>query len=376
MRFEDIRGNESVKKALVGMADSGKLAHAMLFYENDGCGALPVILAYFQYLNCRNPHNGDACGECPSCNRVSKLIHPDLHFVFPVSGGSKVSSSEKTTSESYLQYWRELLVANPYFLESELYAALGIEGKSGAIAVEEAKSILTKLSLTSVENGYKAVVIYLPEKMNAAAANRLLKSVEEPPEKTLFFFVTHAPEKVMQTVFSRCQSLRILPLSKEDVAEVLRDCFSVSEEQARVLANNSYGSIGTALAGLGDRRDNNVYMDLFADLVNASLAKDLMGALEAGESIAALDSREKQKGFCIFAADCIRKIFLLKQGLPALSNVTEDEKDFFVNVAARCKDAFCLRASDYIDKAVGLIERNVNAKIVFCDLVNRFFISI
>ena len=128
MRFADIPGNDDVKRALRGMADSGRVAHAMLFYENEGCGGLPMALAYFQYLNCQDRRDGDSCGECPSCRKISRLIHPDLHFVFPVNSGSKVSASDKPVSESYLTYWRELVLANPYFLESELYAALGIEG--------------------------------------------------------------------------------------------------------------------------------------------------------------------------------------------------------------------------------------------------------
>lgn len=236
------------------MADSGKVAHAMLFYENEGCGALPLILAYYRYLNCQSRRDGDSCGECPSCRKISKLIHPDLHFVFPVNAGPKVSASEKPTSDSYLKYWRELVLADPYFLESELYAALGIEGKAGNIAVAEAKSILEKLSLTSVGDGYKAVVVWLPEKMNAETANKLLKVVEEPPESTVFLFVTHSPEKVLQTIFSRCQSLRVLPLPKEDVARTLRERFSFSAQQAEVLAGLSGGSIGQALAGRGTVR--------------------------------------------------------------------------------------------------------------------------
>ena len=120
MRFADIPGNDDVKRALSGMADSGRVAHAMLFYENEGCGALPLVLAFFQYLNCQDRRDGDSCGECPSCRQISKLIYPDMHFVFPVNSGTRVSSSEKPVSDTYLKYWRELVLADPYFLESEL----------------------------------------------------------------------------------------------------------------------------------------------------------------------------------------------------------------------------------------------------------------
>ena len=196
MRFADVIGNASVAKVLSSMADSGRVAHAMLMYENEGCGALALALAYVQYLNCSNPSEGDSCGECPSCRQMSKLIHPDVHFVFPVNKGPK-TSDDKPVSESYIKFWRELAIANPYFVEADLQRAIGIESKNGLIAVAEARSIINKLSLTSVADGYKAVIFYLPEKMNQETANRLLKMVEEPPEKTVFIFITHAPEKVL-----------------------------------------------------------------------------------------------------------------------------------------------------------------------------------
>ena len=128
MRFSDIIGNKSVADALVSMADSGRVAHAMLMYENEGCGALALALAYVQYLNCSNPHDGDSCGECPSCRQMSKLIHPDVHYVFPVNKGPK-TSDDKPTSESYIKYWRELAIANPYFVEADLQRAIGIESR-------------------------------------------------------------------------------------------------------------------------------------------------------------------------------------------------------------------------------------------------------
>ncbi len=376
MRFCDIVGNDGIKDTLVRMADSGKIPHAQLFYENDGCGALPLALAFFQYLNCRHRHDGDSCGECPSCNKISKLIHPDLHFVFPVNSGSKVSASEKPTSESYLKYWRELVLADPYFLESELYSALGIEKKAGNIAVAEARRILEKLSLSSVEDGYKAVLVWLPEKMNAEAANRLLKIVEEPPEMTLFFFITHAPEKVLQTIFSRCQSVRVPPLSREEVAGTLETQFSVPESLALEQANVCGGSIGVALNRLGDREEYRTNLELFRRLLTAALSRDLGQALETGEEMAAMETREKQKGFCNFAGDCLRKIFMLRNGLPQIANVPEDERAFFEDVARRCAASFCRRATDYFDQAAMLIDRNVNAKTVFCDLVNRIFVSV
>ena len=351
MRFQDVIGNERVAQTLAAMADSGRVAHAMLLYENEGCGALPLALAYIQYLNCANPSNGDSCGKCLSCKQMEKLIHPDVHFVFPVNKGPK-SSDDRPTSESYIKYWRELAIADPYFTEADLQKAIGIESKNGLIAVAEAKSIISKLSLTSVADGYKAVVFYLPEKMNQETANRLLKMVEEPPEKTIFLFITHAPEKVLQTIFSRCQSIRVLPLTKEE-AEQVRLC--KPEE---------------------DREEYNRFSDLFADLMNAIVSRDLMSDLDCSEQMAALESREKQKAFCTFASDCIRKIYMIQQNMPQIADVSEDEQEFYSKMASSCGKSFCQRSVTNIDKVVAMIDRNVSSKILFCDLVNRMFLSL
>ena len=351
MRFADVIGNASVAKVLSSMADSGRVAHAMLMYENEGCGALALALAYVQYLNCSNPHGGDSCGECPSCRQMAKLIHPDVHFVFPVNKGPK-TSDEKPVSESYIKYWRELALADPYFVESDLLRAIGIESKNGLIAVAEAKSIIGKLSLTAVADGYKAVIFYLPEKMNQETANRLLKLVEEPPEKTVFIFITHAPEKVLQTIFSRCQSLRVLPLTKEEMEKV------------------------KALKPSDENDDRTQFMEIFSDLMNAIVGRDLMAALECGEMMAALESREKQKAFCTFASNCIRNIFMIQQGLPQLAEMPEEDREFYCVMASGLGKGFCMKSITNIEKVVAMIDRNVSSKILFCDLVNRMFLSI
>lgn len=351
MRFAEVIGNKVAADALLSMADSGRVAHAMLFYENEGCGALPLALAYVQYLNCRNPHDGDSCGECPSCRQMAGLVHPDVHFVFPVNKGPK-ATDDKPVSESYIKYWRELALSNPYFVEADLQKTLGIESKSGLIAVAEARSIISKLSLTAVGDGYKAVICYLPEKMTQETANRLLKMVEEPPEKTLFMFITHAPEKVLQTIFSRCQSVRVMPLTREE-ADKVRGMNPFDEDEQYMM-----------------------FMDLFSDLMNGIMSRDLMSVLECAETMAALESREKQKAFCSFMSECIRKIFLIRQKMPQIADVREQEMMFYENMASKCKDTFCTRTVTNIEKVVALIDRNVSSKMLFCDLVNRMFLSI
>ena len=322
--METFGSNAQVAAALHQMAESGRIPHAMLFHENDGGGAFPLIVNFLDEVYGHNP-------------RVEKLIHPDIHFVFPVAG------PDKPVSDNFIRQWRELLLSNPCFYESELYAALGIEGKQGLISVNEARSVLEKLSLSAVEGGYRSVVVYLPEKLNGQAANALLKMVEEPPEKTLFLLVTHQPEKVLPTIFSRCLFLRVRPFSREEVRRV------------------------------HPRQDGEMVADLFFDLMNALVQKDLLGALETGEAAAALDSREKQKAFCKFAGEGFRSIFLLQQGLEDLADIPEDEAAFYRDMATKCRKSFPRQAMAALDRAVLLIERNVNQKILFADLVDRLY---
>ncbi len=349
MQFKQIIGNSALCSTLISMADSGRVPHAVLLYENDGCGAVSIALAFLQYLNCTNRTRGvDSCGECPSCRQTSKLIHPDVHFVFPVNKSSLVSE-DKPTSESFLPYWRQLVLEKPYFMEDDLQEALGIEGKKGEIALGEAKAIISQMSLASVTDGYKAVLCYLPEKMNATAANKLLKLVEEPPEKTIFIFVTHAPEKMMQTVFSRCQSMRVLPLSRQETLEA-RGGNTVS-------ADSEFSS-------------------LFFDLFSAVLSRNLLSALEAGEAAAALPSRERQKAFLGYLSENVRKVFLLSKGLGELAEVTQEEKEFLQGASKRLSGTSCLKIEAALDRTAALLDRNVNSKMLFCDLVNRIFVSI
>lgn len=321
----NVYGNEEIVKAFHQMVESGHVPHAMLLHEDDGGGAFPLVLNFLEELYGGNP-------------RVQKLIHPDIHFVFPVAG------SDKPVSLQFVGPFRELLLANPYFFENELYAAIGIEGKQSNISVNEARSILERLSLSAVEGGYRTVVIYLPEKMNAQAANALLKMVEEPPQYTLFLLITHAPEKVLITISSRCLHMRVQPLSPEADAQV----------HAKEAAGNT------------------VLQDLFHDLLDAIVARDLLKALETGEAVADLKVREQQKSFCKLASEDLRRIFLL-QKMQQLAHIPAGEEAYYGSVAKRLQPKFARLGMEALDRSLMLIERNVNQKILFTTLVNQLY---
>ena len=320
MRFADTGSRQEVLSTLAGMIDSGRIPHALMFSEPDGGSAMATALAFLQYLYCGSRSGGDSCGVCPSCNRISKLIHPDVHFIFPTTA--------PRTSLSLMTEFRALMQQNPHFKEAELYEALGVESKTALIAVAEAKEVLSCLSLSALEGGYRSVVIYLPEKMNQDAANRLLKSIEEPEEKTQFLLITHAPEKVLATISSRCLHIQ---LGGEIPAPEFQD------------------------------------PELLYRLMDALLAKDLFSALGVAEELAALPSRENAKAFCKFAADAMRGIFLVQQGLPLDGGHADKAAEW----ARRVRKTFPRAALGCLDRASRLVERNVNMKIVFTDLADR-----
>lgn len=303
---------------LCGMVDSGRVPHAILLHEDDGGGGVALAMQFLQHLYGGNP-------------RVAKMIHPDIHYIFPlVQAGDSVS-------EQYAKEWRALVQENPAFSEGDLYEALGFEGKTTVIAVKEANALLRTLSQYSLEGGYTTVLIYLPEKMNSVAANKLLKILEEPPQQTLFLMVTHAPERLLPTILSRCQLFRM--------------------------------SSGTDAAGVTLRFDDG---GLLAELMQAAISRNLSAALEVGEQLAALPSRDSMRSFCRYAAEKMRHVFLLQQGLDQLAGDDAEAREW----AARCKKSFPRKALEALDKASQLIGRNVNQKILFTDFVDRIFVNI
>ena len=327
MTFAQIQGNEDVKQALAGMVDAGRIPHAILFHEDDGGGAFPIALAFLQYLFCRERSGGDSCGRCPSCGKIARLIHPDVHFVFPTAAGA--------LSEQFLEPLRRLVAERPAFREAELTDALGIAGKVPMIAVAESRRLLEKLSLSALEGGWRAVVIYLPERMNAEAANRLLKIIEEPPAQTQFLLIAHQMDRVLPTIASRCQRIR-------------------------VRAAGAATAPGFADAGALD------------ELMDALLGKDLLGALDVADRLAALPSRESAKSFCTFAADRLRQIFLAQQGIEGAGEISPQARAW----AARCRKTFPRQALEVLDRTQTLIGRNVNLKILFTDMTDRLFLLI
>ena len=255
MRFKDVIGQEELKGRLAESVAAGRVSHAQLFTGMPGAGALPLAVAYAQYLNCRHRHDGDSCGECPDCRQIADLAHPDLHLVFPVNKQGK-KSGEIVASDAFLPLFRELFSrSGGYFSPQEWYDALDL-GKTlrGAISAREADEIIRKLSFKSYEAEYKIVLVWLPETMSEEASNKILKILEEPWDKTVFLLVSEAPDRLLRTIVSRTQEVAV-PRIETEVLEAL----AASEERDPVrrhnlarLAGGDYLVLRRLLAGEDD----------------------------------------------------------------------------------------------------------------------------
>ncbi|HPH52896.1 MAG TPA: DNA polymerase III subunit [Bacteroidales bacterium] len=347
MRFGDVIGDGALKENLIRMVEQKRLSHAILFREEPCGGGLAFALALGQYVNCRHRCDGDSCGTCPTCNQFQKLIHPDLHFAFPVNSSKDVAESQKgrPIADHFLDIWRELVLNDPYFAEQDLYEAIGIDNKSGNISVHEAKRIIERLLLRSFEANYKVMVIWLPEKMNQECANKLLKLLEEPPAGTLFLLVSQAPEKLLATIRSRCQLIEIPPMTEEQRQSLPQ---VISQDPAE-------------------------YRDLLTGLIEAGIAKKLIDTFAIWETLSDM-GREKQKEFCLYSERFIRKLYMTSQGLEQIAETLPQEEMQIRDLASRITPGFYEKALSAFDRTLSAIESNTNSKLTFCDLSNRLLL--
>ncbi|MFA6335070.1 MAG: hypothetical protein WCX48_05860 [Bacteroidales bacterium] len=375
MKFASIVGQQKLKSQLVNLSVDGRVSHAMLFCEDQGYGALPLAIAFAQYNSCPNKDEHDSCGSCPTCNKFQKLIHPDLHFAFPVNNTKKITSDKKPVSDHFIDMWRTSVIEDPYVTEQDWYDKIGVENKLGLIGVNEANLILKKLSLRSFEGGDKYMIVWLPERMNQEAANKLLKLIEEPPAGTYIFFITQAPEKIIPTILSRCQIIRVPPLDIKELGNKLALEFSISAEDGCVWAKISGGSISTARALVKDSIDISANQGLLLRLMEGCMEKDMVSVISVWEEIAA-SGREKQKQFCQYTLEFIRRVYMESLGVKEVSNTPDSQRKIIMQWAKRIKPTFYSKGYDAINVALADIDRNVNSKYIFSDLSNRFFLSL
>ena len=367
MRFRDVIGQEELKRQLVASVAAGRVSHAQLFTGMPGAGTLPLALAYAQYLNCRHRHDGDSCGECPDCQQMAALAHPDLHLVFPVNKQGK-KSGEIVTSDAFLPLFRTLFSrSGGYFSPQEWYDALDL-GKTlrGAISAREADEIIRKLSFKSYEAEYKIVLVWLPETMSEEASNKILKILEEPWDKTVFLLVSEAPDRLLQTILSRTQEIsvpRIDMPTLESVAQGLGEQDPVRRHNVARLAGGDYLLLRRMLDGADDELTHECF-SLFCSLMRLSYNDRHLELIAWAEEVAQL-SREQQRMFLRHAARLLRESYMMHAGLGDISYLWGEEADFCRKFAPFIGNENVEVIFGEIERAMRQIQQNGNPTIVF-----------
>ena len=367
MQFKDIIGQEELKRHLIRSVDTGRVSHAQLFTGRAGSGTLALAVAYVQYLCCRHRHDGDSCGECPDCRQIAALAHPDLHLVYPVNKQGK-KSGEAVLSDEFLPLFRKLFEERRgYVSPQQWYERLEL-GKTlkGMISAREADEIIRKLSFKSFESEYKTMLIWLPEAMNEEAANKILKILEEPWEKTLFLLVSEQPTLLLPTILSRTQEVavpRIDPAVLEQTAAAEGVTDPLQARNMARLADGDLLELQHLIAGENDavRQEN---FDLFRRLMRLSYNDKHLELIGWAEEAAAL-SREQQRSMLLDAARLLRESFMLHAGMADISYLWGEELDFCAKFAPFVGTDNIEPLIAEIESARAQITQNGNPMIVF-----------
>ena len=365
MQFKDIIGQEEVKRRLAKTVDEGRVSHAQMFTGPGGYGTLPLAVAYVQYLNCPDKRDGDSCGVCPSCRKIGELQHPDVHFVMPVNKQGK-KSGEVITSDVFLPQWRAINAATSgYFDEQMWYGELGLENLQGLISKKDADEVIRKLSFKSFEGGYKAVIIWLPEKMNTEAANTLLKILEEPWDRTLFVLVSESPRLLLPTIVSRVQEVAVPGIEPEAIGQYFT-AQGVDPARTRQASRLSRGDLLEAKRIVSDEgsEEKSEDFELFMGLMRLSYNDKHLELIEWAESTARM-GRERQKRFLENSIRLVRSSYMLNAGLEDIAYLWGEELDFCRKFSPFIGNHNVENLVSEMETALGQLRQNGNATIIF-----------
>ncbi len=371
MQFSDIIGQEYIKNYLAKSAFSGRIPHAQMFVGPEGSGTLALAIAYAQFILCQNSDSENLGGN-ESCNlKFENLSHPDLHFVYPTVTTEDVKSKPK--SIDFIGDWRQFVLGNPYGSLFDWYQILGVQNKQGEIRVEDAQEIVRLLSLKSYEGGYKVMIIWMAEKMNIAASNKLLKILEEPTDKTLFVLVVENEEDLLQTIRSRCQAIQFGAIPEKEIQAALLSRGVTDVRQASKIAHQAQGNYNKALQLLHEKSEDDIFEKWFVDWVRAAFrAKGNTAIIQEliawSEQIAGL-GRETQKKFLSYCINMFRQALLLNYQTTSLVYIEPKIDKFKLeNFAPFVNGNNIQEIFKELSDAIYHIERNGNAKIILTDL--------
>jgi DNA polymerase-3 subunit delta' len=369
MLFRDIPSNAKAKQQLLKAIHNDRLSHAHLFLGNDGSSSLAMAWAFAQYLMCAKPTEEDSCGQCPSCLKSAKLSHPDLHWVFPVVTGR----GTHPTSDMFLSDWREFLEKNSFPSEEDWYSHLGTTNKQGFISVNEANELSKKTILKPYEGSYRVVIIWHSEKMHGPTANKLLKLLEEPPQKTIFILLTNQSENLLATIVSRLQSINIEPTDELSLSTFLQDKYNIEKDRADETAKLSEGNIGKSihfLVGNDLLEQNTQEFQNWMRMCYKAKVVDLASWVDVANSW----GREQQKGFLQYALHMVRESLIQNFGHHNIKKVRQEEAIFTEKFAPFIHQNNAIEIIEELERTYQHIARNGSAKIIFMDLTLKMVV--
>lgn len=359
MQFKEIVGQQAVKQHLIRTVQENRVSHAQLFLGPEGSGSLALAVAYAQYLSCENKQPTDSCGECASCRKYQKLMHPDLHFSYPFFAKHK-----DDTALSFIEEWREAFTAHPYLNLDTWRGYLEADNKQANINIAECHQIIKKLSLKPFESVYKILILWLPEYLDKEG-NTLLKIIEEPQPNTVFLLVAQNQDQILNTILSRTQLVKIPSLSFDEVRNYLVTERGVPQQTADEAAYLSCGNLTEALAML-HQETKSFHQDFLSWLRKCYSNKGLEIMPFVDQMAKA--GRESQKNFIRYGISYIRECCLILSGAPDLVHLPAAEKETAQKMAAVMTLPMADAISAELEKAHYAIERNANPKILFLDV--------
>ncbi|MFM8432146.1 MAG: ATP-binding protein [Bacteroidota bacterium] len=368
MRFAEVIGHSALKKRLLGNLSEGRISHAQLFLGPEGSGAFPLARAVAQYILCQNPGATDSCGECASCIKSSKLVHPDISFSFPIIKPEKI---EKPTCNDFIVQFRDATLGHPYMNHQDWMNFLGAEKKQGIIPVHEARAIINRLSLKSVEGDYRIILMWLPEKMKIETANALLKILEEPQERTVFLLVAEQDENIPLTVLSRTQLVKVQKLPDEEIINALSEK-SENGSNIKSIAHRADGNFRVALQLLSNDDPDEDLSQTFLEWMRACLKLNIVRLQELTEQLSGI-GRERQKTFFEFSLSIVRECLVMNYGDESLLKIQGKELESFTKLAPFINAGNAEEFIKLLDDAHYHVERNANFKILFMDLSFKIF---
>ena len=366
MQFKDVIGQSAVKQRLIASVRENHVPHAQLFLGPAGSGKLPLALAYAQYILCPNRTETDSCGVCPTCQKMQKLVHPDLHFVVPTANTKKVKSNPE--SDLFMEEWREYVIQNEGYVDtSSWYTFLDVENKQGYMSVRDAASLLRKLSMKSYEGEYKIAIIWMAEKMRTDTANKLLKLLEEPPEKTVFLLIAEDAEELLATIKSRTALVKIPSIDLTAVEAALKTRLKCNDKQAHDAAMVSEGNWITACHSVQESEEHKFYFTTFQQWMRLCFRAAYSEIIDFSSTVKGI-GREKQKELLDYGLRIIRNSLLFNNNLAEIVMLPEDEKVFNSKFAPFINPANLAQIAALFEEAIRQIERNGNAQIIFTDM--------